>query len=369
MRICGVIASLGAGGAERVMTELCAAWSARGDEVTLLTLDDGRHDFHSVPPGVERIALDLASQSASASNAIRSNVHRARTLRRALHAARADVIISFTDRTNVLVLLAARGLSVPVIVSERVDPRHHHIGRAWDLLRRLTYPSASAVVVQTETVRAWAEELVAPERIAVIPNPARVVAPAATSAGERAPHIVAMGRLTGQKGFDLLLPAFASIADEFPQWMLHVYGEGPDRAALDAQVASLGMQARIELKGRTSEADQVLRAAPVFALSSRYEGFPNVLLEAMAAGCACVSTDCDSGPSDLIASSQNGVLVPVNDVFSLAQGLAALLESAPLRTRLGRAATTVVDRYSATRVLASWDVVIRAVRARSRVAA
>jgi GalNAc-alpha-(1->4)-GalNAc-alpha-(1->3)-diNAcBac-PP-undecaprenol alpha-1,4-N-acetyl-D-galactosaminyltransferase len=369
MRICGVIASLGAGGAERVMVELCAAWQARGDSVTLLTLDDGMHDFHAVPTGVQRVALDLAAQSVSAAGAIRANVTRTRTLRRALRNANADVIVSFTDRTNVLTLLAARGLHVPVVVSERVDPRRHVIGNAWEVLRRLVYPTASALVVQTESVREWGEELVSPMRVAVIPNPVRAVPAPRSDASERAPRVVAMGRLVEQKGFDLLVSAFASIADEFPEWSLDIYGDGPDRESLAGRIDTLGLASRITLAGRTSTPDDVLAGAAVFALPSRYEGFPNVLLEAMSHGCACVSSDCDSGPAELIENAQNGVLTPVNDVFSFAQGLAALMEDPVLRARLGRTATTVRERYAAARVIAAWDAVFARVRRNNRMAA
>lgn len=369
MRICGVIASLGAGGAERVLVELCAAWQARGDQVTLLTLDDGQHDFYAVPTSVRRVALDLAARSESAAGAIRANVHRTRTLRRAIRDAQADIVVSFTDRTNVLSLLAARGLAVPVVVSERVDPRRHHIGQAWELLRRMTYPRATALVVQTEAVRPWAHELVAPARVHVIPNPVREIAMASIQAGDRAPVIVGMGRLVEQKGFDLLIAAFAAIADEFPDWSLHIYGEGPARAMLAGRIDALALHDRIALKGRTSSPDTVLANAAVFALPSRYEGFPNVLLEAMAHGCACVASDCDSGPAELIASAEHGVLTPVNDAFSLAQGLTSLLEHRTLRDRLGETARASTVRYSMSRILAAWDDVFAQVRQTTRMAA
>jgi UDP-N-acetylglucosamine:LPS N-acetylglucosamine transferase len=135
VRISCVIASLGSGGAERVMLSLCAAWAARGDTVTLFTFDDGRHDFHGVPDGVTRVALDIAGASASSLAAIRANAVRLRTLRRALRHAAPDIIVSFTDRTNVSTLLAARGLDIPVVISERIDPRRQQLAIRQDLVR------------------------------------------------------------------------------------------------------------------------------------------------------------------------------------------------------------------------------------------
>lgn len=355
MRICGVISSLGSGGAERVMVELCAAWQARGDHVTLLTLDDGQNDFHSVPNGVVRRALNITSRSVSATDAIRANLTRARTLRAALRTSQADVVVSFTDRTNVLVLMAARGLRVPVIVSERIDPRRHEIGSAWNLLRRLSYPSASALVVQTNAVRDWAEDVVAPDRVMVIPNPLRPVAHSPVSAGARAPTIVALGRLVEQKGFDVLIRAFASIAHEFPDWSLTIYGEGTERPSLEQRVHDVQLAERITLPGKTSHVADVLSAASIFVLPSRYEGFPNALLEAMSCGCACVATDCDSGPADLITAGVSGELVPVNDALALAQQLASLMRDDDRRSVLGQQATKSVERFAPGVVLELWD--------------
>jgi len=369
MRICCVIASLGSGGAERVLLELCSAWQARGDEVTLLTLDDGRADFYAVPTGVKRRPLDLASRSMSASDAVRTNIMRVSVLRGAFREAAPDAIVSFTDRTNVLALLSASGLGIPVVVSERIDPRRHHIGRAWSLLRRMTYPSAAGVVVQTEAVREWAEDVVSPSRVAVIPNPLRPVAAPALPAGARDSRVTAMGRLVPQKGFDVLIRAFATLADEFPDWQLTILGEGPERPALESLTQSLGLTGRVEMQGRTSDPDAFLASTAVFALPSRYEGFPNALLEAMANGCACVSTRCDSGPSDLITDGENGRLVAVDDVMQFAEALGTLMSDANVRSQLGQQARKSVRRFSLDTVVSAWDQVLSAAAPRRRMAA
>lgn len=369
MRICGVVASLGAGGAERVMVELCGAWAARGDTVTLLTLDDAQNDFYPVPLGVTRRALALASRSQSTSDALRANALRARMLRAAVRTARPDVIVSFTDRTNVLSLLAARGLGIPIIVSERIDPRHHDIGRAWTILRRLIYPSASALVVQTEAVRLWADDVVTSARVAVIPNPLRPVSITPIPAGERECEIVALGRLVSQKGFDVLIRAFAMLADDYPAWRLTIVGEGPERPVLQTLVDTFGLADRIDLPGRMSDPSPRVAAAAIFALSSRYEGFPNALLEAMSHGCACVATRCDSGPAELIIDGQSGRLVPVADVLAMAESLADLMDDGALRSRLGRQAECAVERFAMSTVLSAWDRVFTMVNASSRMAA
>ncbi len=361
MRICGVIASLGSGGAERVMTELCAGWHHRGHSVTLLTLSSGVDDFYAVPSGVQRVALGLASVSANAMEAVRANMTRLHGLRAALRAAQPDVVVSFTDQTNVLVLLAAQQLGIPVVVSERIDPRRHDPGSAWRALRHATYRHAAAIVVQTERVRSWAERFVPTGRVYVIPNPQRAAQVATPPAGERATRIMAMGRLVPQKGFDQLIRAFVAVAADFPEWRLEIYGEGPDRDTLEASVRTHGVSHVVSLPGRTTEGDAALATASIFALTSRYEGFPNVLLEAMTHGCACVATDCDSGPAELLVDRQSGLLAPVDDTTAIAGALRQLMGDRELRTALGHGAQKASARFTPECVLDQWDAVLRSV--------
>lgn len=345
------------------MLSLCAAWASRGDRVTLFTFDDGRDDFHPVPAGVTRIALDIAGASTSSLAALRANAHRLRVLRRALRSAAPDVIVSFTDRTNVSTLMAVRGLRVPVVISERIDPRRHDIGVVWSALRRVAYRWATGLVVQTERVRPWAETHVSPARVHVIGNPLREVAVPAVAAGERSTSIAAVGRLVPQKGFDTLLRAFAMVRASHPTWRLVISGEGPQRPSLEAQVDALRIGDAVSLPGRTRTVDAMLADSAVFVLSSRYEGFPNVLLEAMACGCACVATDCDSGPSELLAHESLGLLVPVDDAVALADALTRVLDDAAYRSRLGASARAATQRFAPARTLEAWDDVFAATRA------
>ncbi|WP_411280385.1 glycosyltransferase family 4 protein [Gemmatimonas sp.] len=360
-----MIASLGSGGAERVMLSLCAEWAARGDHVTLLTFDDGRHDFYPLPAGVTRIALDIAGPSKTPFGAIRANALRLGTLRRALRSTSPDVILSFMDRTNISTLLAVRGLDIPVVISERTDPRRNGVDTAWSMLRRVAYRWATGLVVQTERVRPWAEAHVSPARVHVIGNPLREVAPPAVSAGDRAARIAAVGRLIPLKGFDTLLRAFALVRVTHPAWRLVICGEGPLRSALEAQRSALGLEDVVSLPGRTNAVDEVLAESAVFVLTSRYEGFPNVLLEAMACGCACVATDCDSGPSELLADDSLGLLVPVDDAVALAEALTRTLDDAAYRSRLGESARESTQRYAMAHILKAWDVVFATTRTRA----
>lgn len=354
--------SLWAGGAERVMSILANAWAGQGRDVTVLTLAASATDFYALAPSVRRVGLDVMADSAGLASALLNNARRGAAVRRAIRAARPEVVISFGEQNNVLALFATRGLRCPVIVSERVDPSQHPAGALWERLRRVSYPWADAVAVQTEAVAQWVAREIGPLRTAVIPNPVRPLAvPPGIERNPAAPTLIAMGRLVHQKGFDLLIEAFARLADKHPAWRLTIVGEGALRGELEAQAARLAE--RVHFTGRVTEPEAHLGRADVFVLSSRYEGFPNVLLEAMSLGLPVVSFDCPSGPSAIIRHREDGVLVPAGDVSALAAALDGVMADTALRHRLGDNARAVVERFGTDSILARWDALMTEVAA------
>jgi len=356
-RLVCVIASLGAGGAERVMATLVGEWT-RDRHVIVLTFDDGAvPPFHALPPTVHHRPLALAGGSGGLLRAVRANWHRVWRLRDAIRSVSPDIVLSFGDQVNVVTLLACRGLRVPVIVSERVDPRLYDPGRAWRALRRLTYPAAAAVVVQTERTRAYAAaRWKAP--LVVIPNPV-LRGPGADLPSE--PLIVGMGRLVPQKGFDVLVRAFADAAPRLPGWRLLIAGEGPARESLQALTDELGIADRVALPGVVRDNYGLLRRASIFVLASRFEGFPNALAEAMASGRAVVATDCPTGPRELTRDGTAGMLIPVDNVAAMSEALRRLGHDGDLRHRLGEAAEAAVAPYTLDEVLAKWQELFRRV--------
>jgi len=206
------------------------------------------------------------------------------------------------------------------------------------------------------------------DRCEVIPNPVPpldeqrdpVVGPSSGLA--RTEHdgrvAMAMGRLVEQKGFDLLLQAFSRVAAGNPAWRLVIVGDGPARSPLCALAAELGVSDRVSFAGRVHNPQGWLHSADLFVLSSRYEGFPNALLEAMACGVACVSFDCQSGPADIIRPEINGLLVPPEDISALANALDRLMKSDAERSRLASRAQDVLERFGVDRVMGAWDELI-----------
>lgn len=371
-RVTLVVPSLRSGGAERAVAIIAGFWAGRGREVTLITTEPVSTDFYPLDPRVRRVALGLPTPAASAAKwTVVRHVRRVvRGLRRELAASRPDVVISFMEFTNILTLLAARGLRIPVVVMEQIDPRMFDIHPVWNWLRRVLYPRARAIVVQTESVRGWADASFPRSPVEVVPNP--LLPPAASESDARPARlpsgrvVAAMGRLVPQKGFDLLLPAFARCAAHHPEWSLVILGEGSDRADLERLAAELGVAERVHMPGTLSDPFAVLRHADMFVLSSRYEGLPYALLEAMAVGLPVVSTDCPSGPSEVISDGVDALLVPPEDVGALAAAMDRLMGDAAERARLAARSPDVLVRFGIERVMDRWEAVVHRVLAAAR---
>jgi glycosyltransferase involved in cell wall biosynthesis len=250
-----------------------------------------------------------------------------------------------------------------VIVSERVHPAHQPLPLAWRMVRQLSYAMADAVSVQTGDIAEWFRRHTRVKRLVVIPNAtryARDIQPGAAVPTPR-PQILAMGRLARQKGFDLLLDAFARSGLMADGWHLAILGEGGERQALLGQAAALGLGDALTLPGHVADIGPWLAQSDIFALPSRYEGFPNALLEAMQTGRACVSFDCPSGPGDLVQDGRNGLLVAAEDIDGLSHALRRLAADGELRRRLGAAASLAAREFSPASVYAKWLALIDAV--------
>jgi glycosyltransferase involved in cell wall biosynthesis len=215
------------------------------------------------------------------------------------------------------------------------------------------YPRLDAVSVLTRAdFVTYHEKLGDSVRLACIPNgiPAQVDAPRE----ERAPIVIAAGRLTPQKGFDLLVEAFAQVHARHPDWRLHIFGHGRLRLKLTAQIQQRGLSDVVILRGLTRDLDAELARASIFVLSSRKEGLPMVLLEAMAAGLPVVSFNCPTGPAEVMEHGVNGLLVPAQDVSGLADGISRLIEDRSGREEMGRAARLTSARYEMPAIAAQW---------------
>ena len=362
MKILIFIHSLKSGGAERVASCLAGQWAVLGHDLTVVTQTSNAEDFYELPSSVKRIILNSANESASIWNALVNNIKRILSVRRAIQRINPDIAIGMMTSANVLLLLGTLAAQTPVIACERTYPPQLPVGRLWSRLRRWTYPLASRVTMLTSEGLDWLHDEIPRAHGIVMPNPIPYPLPV----GEpqlpteallplSRKMLLAVGRMSEEKGFEGLLRAFASLARQQPNWDLVILGDGPLRPTLAQQVQALGLGSRVFMPGRAGNVGAWYERADLYVLSSRVEGFPNTLGEAMAHGCAAVSFDCDTGPRDLIRHEVDGLLVPPGDVQALALALGRLMQDDALRAQMAVRATEVRIRYSMQRVLALWD--------------
>lgn len=361
-RLALVIYGLGSGGTERVATLLANEWATAGCHVTIVTLQSADHiPFFDIHPNVHLQQLGTTKVRTSIFYALSANLMRIGRIRSALRQIAPDRVIAFADTVNIITILASLGLGIPVLISQRVSPTHHPLFWPWKLLRWALYRLASLVVTQT---LGMSKEMPYASHTVVIPNPVLPAQELATAIddSDTAPSIVTLGRLSAQKRHDMLINAFALVADQWPQWTLQIYGNGPKQDELSSLIASLNLEDRVTLRGNVKQTAPVLSRADIFVCSSDYEGFPNALCEAMAHAVPVISTDCPTGPSDIILDGENGFLVPPGDIMSLAAAMEKLIADTELRHKFGAAGKHSISRYAMPKILAHWEDAFRRTR-------
>jgi glycosyltransferase involved in cell wall biosynthesis len=271
---------------------------------------------------------------------------------RYLRSARDGILVSTRPGLN---LLSARVAHRDVI---RVAQDHMNLGTYKPALRDAivrTYPRFDAVTVLTRhDLQDYHEALQGSGvRLECIPNgiPSWPLPPAALDSK----ILIAAGRLVKQKGFDLLLDAFHKVSARHPDWQLWIFGSGTSRDSLAARIERLDLTGRAHLKPVTGQLDKRLAESSVYVLSSRFEGLPMVLLEAMTAGLPSVAFDCPTGPAEVIEHGRSGLLVPPRDVDALAEAICDLIENPAKRKAMGAAALKASERYSMSSVGQMWE--------------
>ncbi|MGL6342536.1 MAG: glycosyltransferase, partial [Waterburya sp.] len=255
------------------------------------------------------------------------------------------------------------GKQYPVVVIEQNDVKSFSYGFLWETLRRLTYPFCSKVVSVSKGVDLGIDLLPTNKR-AVIYNPitvqnnqASVSLPLEVDFNKN--WLVSMGRLTHQKGFDLLLQAFQQVASKHPNWQLIILGKGELREQLEKMKDDLGLLDRVIFTGALSNPFAVLKKAKLFVMASRNEGFPLAHGEALACGLPVIATDCPSGPSEMIRNNIDGLLVPNQDITSLALAMEDLMSDEQKREQYAAKAPEVIKRFGQDTVVAEWEILIK----------
>ena len=345
-----VIGALARGGAERVASVLTAEWE-RTHDVTLVVFD-GR--TRSYTHGGELVDLRLPSRPTRFANLVRlfSRILRLASL---LYRARPTRIVAFMENANLPVVVAATicGMASRTHVSVRNNPSS--IKRGYRLIIPWLYRIPRCVVVPSVGIRCALIRRGMPSKgIVAIPNPVPRVVPGEVLEPFRRPrrYILGVGRLVPQKRFELLIEAYSKL--DVPDVNLVILGDGPERIDLESKAFALGVGPQVEFRGTVDRIDFWYRNAVCFVLTSRYEGWPNVLVEAMANGCPVISVDCPYGPSEILENGTYGMLVRRADVDGLSEAMRSLLMDPGLRATLGFQGARRVKCFEPPGVASLW---------------
>lgn len=344
MKIDFYISSLSGGGAEKVLITLAENFAKKNAEVSIYSLEK-RPQFYQVPSIVK---LDKISQNNKKLNDYHS-------IRNRLKERKSDVVISFLSRCNILVLLASLRQKQKVVVCDRNNPLKEH-SKIVFWLSCLIYSLADGIVVQTNQIKSYYPSYLQ-KKIIVLENPLDTEKLEAQCTGqniEKDNVIISMGRLEPQKDYDTLIKAFSRIQHCWPDWKLHIWGIGNQESHLQELINELNLSEKVFLCGRTETPFLEMKKAKILVLSSNYEGFPNVLCEGMYAGLPCVSSDCVSGPRELIQDGVNGYLFEIGNIDQLCDKLTLLLQSDEMRDCLGSAAHNTAERLKLDRICEKW---------------
>lgn len=382
MVISFVLASLGSGGAERVVSLLANKMSEHGHQIEIICLkfNDVYYQLDS------RVKVTFAMQHT------KNRFSEIFWLRNYIKKQEPDVVIPFTEGVYCFTILALLGTGIPIIASERLDPAVMSLPRK--ILKRLLLPYADWLVVQTESIKAYFPKRIQ-KKTSVIYNPVNdevfenprmdsrvqsskrkradsydhsghdfchnsskqtsltdLIAPKIQSSKQN--RIISVARLYPQKNQKMMIEAFARIADEFPDWQLVIFGEGPLRAELESLVSSFKLEGRVLLPGRTEHVIEELRKSKIFCLSSDYEGMSNSMIEAICVGLPIITTKV-SGTEELITNGENGYVVDKGDSEGLCSKMRELIKDKEKRTLFGEKSIPLAYKFRLDVIVGEWE--------------
>lgn len=341
------------GGAERVLTDLSCALSARGHDVTILTFDQpGQEPFYPLSSSVRRLDLEIGKvDKPSRAWEILSRI---KAIRKIVKSEKPDILVAFMHSTFIPASIALIGSGIPLIASEHIVPEHYGTRPMEYALFLATSPFMKKITVVTDNIRKTYPAVLR-RKMEVIPNPIHQPSLRKTKTPEQK-LILNVGRLDPQKDQETLIRAFERLATHFPEWNLRIVGEGPLRQHLEILVKELNLKERVTLPGVTQNIHKEYEKAAIFVMPSRYEAFGLATAEAMSHGVPVIGfADCP-GTNEIIKDGVNGFLVDTKDrATSLAAALMLLIEHGELRRKLGESGKESLRSYTLENVTAHWE--------------
>ena len=382
MKISFVTANLGSGGAERVMSLLANQFVKKGYEVEFVFL---KKDIRYYPLQ-QQITITLANKECESDSLVKKIIW----LRTYIKKHRPDVVFAFRISIYLVTLLSLIGIKVPVIASERIDPNYN--STLEKLLQRFLLPLTDWFVVQTHAIKAYYPKFIQ-KKTSVIFNPVSEKVFDIHNENEtlydndddnenylntkttgdkgngieklnsqKEKRIISVGRLHSQKNQKMMIEAFARVADDFPEWKLVIYGEGPERDSIESLISNLKSQiaSRILLPGRSEKVIEELNKSEIFAFSSDYEGMSNAVVEAFCVGLPIITTKV-SGTEDFINDGENGFLLDIGDNDGMEKAMRMLMNNEVLRKKMGEKNKKEAGQFKIEHIYQQWEDVVNKV--------
>lgn len=354
------------GGMERVLSNKANWLSSHGYEITIITTEQrGRNAFFPLNPDIQQIDLGINYEESKGiaaklfSYPFKLLKHKS-ILSKHLRSIRPDIVVSLFDNGSSIIPKINDGSKKILEVhfsrfKRKQYERKGLLGIIDRILSKQDLKTAKSydhfVVLTNEDKGYWGMD----KNISVIPNALNnTFRNIDLKETERTNKIIAVGRLAHQKHFSELIHIFSAIHDKAPDWGLEIIGNGPDKDRLQKLIDGLGLKSKVTLSPVTSTIQEKYLTAGIYAMTSRYEGLPMVLLEAQACGLPIISYDCKCGPKDIINDGIDGYIIPMGDRQLFADKLLELIKDQELRLRMGNAAVVSSKRFDEERIMRLW---------------
>ena len=350
MKITFVTNGLTSGGSERVLSLVANELCRRGHDVEILSYMD-TVVFYELEP---RIKVLFADREANSHSMMKKIIW----IRKYVKKTKPNVVIAFLQRVYCLTIMSLLGTGIPVISSERNDPRYYN--KFYKLLMHVFLPFTSHHIVQTQSIKEYFPKRIQ-QKTTIIPNPVNEDIYNINCEGiEKKNLIVNVGRMTNQKNQMMLIDAFNKILPQFPDYQLVIYGDGPMREKLEEHISELSLKDKVLLPGRCETIFERMGEAKLFCLSSNFEGMSNALIEAICLGLPIVTTDV-SGVKELIQDGQNGYVVNKGDVDGYASAMRRLLLDEKQMSLFAESNKNRANDFRIKSIINRWESVIESV--------
>ena len=352
-KILFINSSLTGGGSERVMTLIANQFAKEQNNVTMVLLRDKKKDTYKLNNNINCIRFKYASK-----NKIIIAIQRIYKLRKAIKNGKYDYVISFMNDINITTLLAGWNLHTPIIISERADPSVRKTNKLYKTLEHFIMTKAEKIVFQTEQVKKMYPNKIQKKSV-VIPNPVNKNLPEPYH-GKKDKKIVAIGRLSNQKNFPMLINSFAEFHKENNDYVLEIYGEGSLLSELKDLVKKHELEKHIFFKGYIEDIPTAIKKAEMYISTSNYEGISNAMIEALAMGIPSICTNCPvGGASMMIKNNINGILIPVKDEKALVESMNKISKDLEFANKLSNNGCLVREEYSIEKIAKKWQKIIK----------